>query len=185
MSAGLLTSRLNERNMSRRECVSDTYQSVGDHTQSDSQAGGGGDREAARRKFAARHYVPYSKQPVLVRRYAICFFWNLGMQMIQQPDKNRSSYAHRQVRLNHPIRQTSRRFGTRIRSAIRKATPPVIDTVGGGPRGPLHPSRQRRRTVQSWLSGRPARPARGLASRSASLRRTVMRAMAVRRNRTE
>jgi hypothetical protein len=73
MSAGLLASRRNEHNMSRREGVSDTYQSVGDHSQSDRQAGGGGDREAARRNFAAALRTLLQATSV-GREAAICFF---------------------------------------------------------------------------------------------------------------
>jgi hypothetical protein len=132
MLAGLLTSRPNEHNMSRREGVSDTYRSVGDHTQSDRRAGGG-DREAARRNFAAAlRTLLQATGP----EAAICFFWNLGVQMIQQPDKitilYANDYAHRQVRRNQPHPANVAPFWHGNSVGYEEGGALVIDTVGSG-----------------------------------------------------
>ena len=58
-------------NRSRREGVS--VPAGRRFYQSDTQPGGSGDREAARRNFVARNSVPYSKQPMLAWRGAVRF----------------------------------------------------------------------------------------------------------------
>jgi hypothetical protein len=120
-------------NRSRREGVSDTYQLVGDDTNPILKP------EAA--EIVKQHGqislrgIPYPTPSNQCWPGGVPFvFWNLGMQMIQQPDKitilYANDYAYRQVRLNqpHPANVAPSWYGDSV--GHYEGDTLVIDTVG-------------------------------------------------------
>ena len=120
-------------NRSRREGVSDTYQLVGDYTNPI--------LKPAAAEIVKQHGeisvrgIPYPTPSNQCWPGGVPFvFWNLGMQMIQQPGKitilYANDYAYRQVRLNqpHPANVAPSWYGDSI--GHYEGDTLVIDTVG-------------------------------------------------------
>jgi hypothetical protein len=120
-------------NRSRREGVSDTYQLVGDYTNPILKS------EAA--EIVKQHGeislrgIPYPTPSNQCWPGGVPFvFWNLGMQMIQQPSKitilYANDYTYRQVRLNqpHPANVAPSWYGDSV--GHYEGDTLVIDTVG-------------------------------------------------------
>jgi hypothetical protein len=120
-------------NRSRREGVSDTYQLVGDYTNPI--------LKQAAAEIVKQHGeislrgIPYPTPSNQCWPGGVPFvFWNLGMQMIQQPDKitilYANDYAYRQVRLNqpHPANVVPSWYGDSV--GHYEGDTLVIDTVG-------------------------------------------------------
>ena len=102
--------------------------------QSDLEAAGGGSREEARRNLAEPACLIRPRATSVGPEGCPSFFWNIGMQMLQQPDKITILYSNdhevRHVRMNqpHPARVTPSWYGDSV--GHYEGDTLVIDTVG-------------------------------------------------------